>query len=444
MHRHKKWKCNLYLGEKMKKITLMNIAVLLIFKISLEISYLTFVNPVYAYDAFYLDYNITKMIISYVYSIIIFVCIIKFITGQRSASQIIIYILLIFLFIPILSLYWLQNQSTAYITYIFVSFLITICISWIFPRVKFPTFKKIEAKYILFLMISILTVLVYGMLIANGGISRINLNLLKVYEARAEYNANTNFMLKYLLSWQANVVNLILLSILLYNKRYKLAFGVLGMQIFLFSMTNFKSYLLAPIVIITFYILQKTSWRDYFLLIITSGTLILVNGSLLLYSISKDFILFPSMFIRRMFFVPAQLHFQYFDFFYNKKKYFLSHSIFEGVIPRPYEENPVVYMAHEFFNKDFAPNVGLWGDAYVNFSYAGIVMFGIILGILMIIIDTCSNKLPLFLTMSILVIPFMSIINSAFFTALLTHGILFSILLLWLVNGLYEGRNKNV
>ncbi|MGA6580823.1 hypothetical protein, partial [Providencia sp. NPDC089923] len=326
-------------GGKMRKKTLISIAILLVFKISLEICYLTFVNPIYVYEKFYLDYNMTKLIISYIYSLIIFILVIKFIASQKRASQMIVYILLIFLFLPIMSLYWLQNQNTAYVTCIFLSFLIAICISWIFPRVKIPTLKKIESKYLLFFVISILTFMVYGMLIANGGINRINLNLLKVYEARAEYNANTNFILKYLLSWQANVVNLILLSITLYNKKYKLAFVVVLMQIFLFSMTNFKSYLLAPIVIIMFYLFQKTAWKNYFLLIITTGTIILVNGSLLLYSISRDLILLPSMFIRRMFFVPAQLHFQYFDFFSNKDKYFLSHSIFEGLISSPYEKN---------------------------------------------------------------------------------------------------------
>ncbi|WP_016839518.1 O-antigen polymerase [Ureibacillus thermosphaericus] len=424
----------------MKKKNIVTIIMLLAFKTVLELSYIFFVHKIYSYNGFYLDLAIDKFILSLILSFIIIFIIVKYISNHNKASQIILYIILIFLYLPIVSLYWMQNKSTIFILGITLSFLIIMGVSIIFPRVKIVILKKREAKYLFIFIVTLMTTVVYGLLISNGGLSRINLNLLNVYDTRAAYVQNTNIILNYSLSWQAHVINLILLSLALYNRKYFYAFIVLGMQIFLFSMTNFKSHLLAPLVILFFYFFQKTKWKNYFLLIMSIGSTTLVSLSLVLYKISEDLILIPSMFIRRLFFVPAQLHFQYFEFFEDKSKFLLSHSIFEGIIQTDYNVSPTQYMAKEYFNKDFSPNVGFFGDAYVNFGLVGLIVFAIFLGIIMLLIDSFSTKIPLFLTMAILVIPAMSLVNSAFLTTLLTHGVLLSLLMLWVVNGLF---NKN-
>lgn len=426
----------------MKKKNIVTIVMLIAFKAVLELSYIFFVNKNYSYSGFYIDYAIDKFILAFIMTFITIFIIVRYISNNSKASQIIIYIILIFLYMPIMSLYWMQNKSTIFVIGITISFLIMIIISLIYPRIRIVTFKKNESKYFLIFIVTIMTFLVYGLLITNGGLSRINLNLLNVYETRAAYGGSSNIILAYCLPWQAHVVNLILLSLALYNKKYFYSFIVIGMQIFLFSMTNFKSHLFAPLVILAFYYFQNTKWKNYFLLIMSLGSTTLISLSLILFKISENFILIPSMFIRRLFFVPAQLHFQYFEFFEDKSKYFLSHSIFEGIIQTQYDVTPVMYMAKEYFNKDFAPNVGFFGDAYVNFGLVGIIMFGILLGIIMLLVDSLSTKIPLFLTMSILVIPVMSLVNSAFLTTLLTHGILFCMLILWIVNGLYSNNGK--
>ncbi|MCT6923384.1 oligosaccharide repeat unit polymerase [Metasolibacillus sp.] len=425
----------------MKKKDLINIFMLMVFKGILEIGYIIFVSPIFAEENFFIEYSFGKFILSNLLTLVIAFLIIFYIAKQQRASQIIVYILLIFLFIPIMSLYWLQNQPTKFAIAIFLSYFIINCILIIIPRIKIYSLTKKESKvFLIFLFIGI-TGIVYGLLILTGGLSRINLNLLDVYETREAYSSNEGRILGYLLPWQAHVVNLLLLTLALYNRKYFLATIALAMQIFLFSMTNFKSHLFAPVVILMFYFFQKTKWKDYFLLIMSTGATLLVSVSLVLFTISNNLMLVPSIFIRRLFFVPAQLHYQYYDFFEFKRKFYLEHSILENVIPSYYNTSPVTYMALEFFKRDFAPNVGYWGDAYVNFGFSGIFIFSILLAVILLIIDSVSNKIPLFLTMSILVIPGMSLINSAFFTSLLTHGILFCILLLWIVNGIYR-KNK--
>lgn len=429
----------------MKKLNLVTLFMLLALKAILELSYIYFVAPVYAYEGFYEEYDTGKFVFSYFLSFVIMLITVIYIPNQKKASQIIIYIILLFLYLPITSLYWMQNLNTMFVFSISISFLVMIVLTLLFPRVHVATLKRKDSKFTLAFIVIVMSLMVYGLLIFSGGLSRINLNIGNVYETRAAYKANNNFILRYCLSWQAHVVNLILLSLALYKKKYLYTFMLLGMQVFLFSMTNFKSHLFAPFIIFGFYIFQKTKWKNYFLLIMSTGVAILVSISLIGYSLSKDSIMLPSVFIRRLFYVPAQLHYQYFEFFENKDKFYLSHSIFEAFIENPYgNENPVTYMAYAYFSKDFAPNVGFWGDAYINFGFAGVIFTGVFIGFIMLLVDACSSKIPLFLTMSILVIPFMSIINSALLTTLLTHGILFSIVMLWLVNGLYEGSTRIV
>src|SRR5699024_8108593 len=106
-----------------------------------------------------------------------------------------------------------------------------------------------------------------------------------------------------------------------------------------------------------------------------------------------------------------------------------SHSFLSSIFDNPYNIVPIELVSTNYFGKDFNPNVGIWGDAYLNFGFLGVFLFSLILGIVLILFDSISDKSITLLSMSIIVIPSMSLVNSALFTSLLTHGILFAIVL---------------
>ncbi|CDQ22979.1 hypothetical protein BN983_01198 [Halobacillus karajensis] len=222
---------------KIKKKYIYTIVSTLIFKMILEYGYFTFVNPLYAYSGFTLDISQIKIVESYLLVIIITSCLSK-LDDSDKPSKVVIYLLFVNLYLPISSLYWLQNNSREYFFIITFSFLF---LYLILDRVKqIKTYTLSEGKNIGFLFLITITVIVYGFLIMTGGLQRLNLNLLEVYNTRKGYADSSNVLIGYLLPWQAHVVNLTFLIYGLIKKNKLITLLVILLQVFLFSMTNFR------------------------------------------------------------------------------------------------------------------------------------------------------------------------------------------------------------
>lgn len=408
---------------------------LLLLKVLLEFCYVEIISPLFSYAGLILSISTVKVAESYLLFIVVVLFLIFLLEDKNIPSKIIIYLISVFLYTPLTSLFWLQDQNRVFIYCITLSLVFIILSVKYLPKIKFFELNGGEGL-LKFITIS-MTISVYGLLILQGGIGRINLNLLDVYETRAGYSANNNLVLGYLLPWQAYGVNMLLIARGLYRKRYLFVTGIILMQVLLFSMTNFKSILFAPLILIGFHLFRNTKVKNKLLFIMSTGSVFIVILSLGIYYLFAD-IFILSVFVRRFFFVPADLHFVYYNFFDGIEKFELSHSIFSSIIENKYGLTPVKLVSFNYYNKDFAPNVGFFGDAYLNFGLLGIFAFSVLLVLLLKLIDSVSSSVPPSLSMSILIIPSLALLNSAFFTSLLTHGIIFTVFLLWLSNNYFR------
>lgn len=417
-----------------KKKYLYTIFSVVAFKIIIEFGYFTFVNPYFGYSGFIIDISLLKMLESYLFVIVLSYLLASLDRFNRP-SKIVIYILYVNLFLPLSSLYWLRDESRPFFMVVSICFLLLYFILNRKTLVRIPTLK--EGKYVAIAILVSVTLIVYGYIIATGGLLRINLNLLDVYDTREGYSGSTIRLMGYLLPWQAHVINFTFLIYGLIKKNKIVVFFSLFLQVFLFSMTNFKSFLFAPIVVIGIYLIIKKGYQNRLLLLMTSTLSLLILFLLTVFKLTNN-ILFLSIFLRRLFFVPASLHYTYFNFFEHMEKYKLSASIFSSVIDNPYNISPVGLVAREVYGKDFSPNVGIFGDGYLNFGFVGMILFIVILGFVLVFFDSVSKKSPLILSMSIIIIPSMALVNSGMFTSFLTHGILFSIFVTWLTSTLFK------
>ncbi|KAB7707401.1 oligosaccharide repeat unit polymerase [Bacillus aerolatus] len=423
----------------MIKIKIITFIFLTTLKFLLEYSYVAIINPIFAYEGFILYKSYPKMFESYILASVVFLIAIFLLEHKKAPSKIVIYLIIVLLFIPLTSLFWLQDQPRPFIYLISLSLFLIILIVSLFSKIHLVRLK--EGKNLIMFIVGGMTVIVYGLLIAQGGLSRINLNLSEIYSVREAYGNTNNKVLAYLLPWQAHVINMLVIAVSMYKRNYKLAGIFIVLQVFLFSMTNFKSFLFAPLVLIGFHLFGKTKLKNNLLLVISLGSSLLVAVCVIIYNFSGSFYM-ASIFIRRLFFVPSNLHYIYYHFFQGIEKFKLSHSFLGFLNDNVYNSTPVQLVATSYFEREFAPNVGFFGDAYLNFGVIGILGFSLLLAILLKIIDTVSVSMPSFLSMSILAIPAMSLINSAFFTSLLTHGILFAVLMLWLTNSFFANEIK--
>lgn len=420
---------------------LYTIIMIIILKVILEYGYFVYVYPLYGYSGFSVNISMFKLIESYLIIIILSCFLIKM-ERYNSPSKIVLYILFINLFLPLSSLYWIQDDSRQFFITIAISFLMIYFILFKTPRLEIFYMK--EGKNISIILFVFLTIIVYGSLIASGGLQRMNFNIMNIYETREEFSSNSNFLLGYLLPWQARITNMFFLIYGIVIKNKKLIVFSLILQLLIFSMTGSKSYLFAPIIIIGTYYLFKKGYKNYLLLFISSALSILFTILITLFKFFGDGIAL-SYFLRRTFYVPAKLHYMYYDFFEDMTKYKLSTSILSFMFENPYGKNPVAFIAERVYEKDFSPNVGIFGDAYLNFGLFGIILFSFLLSVMLKLLDSVAENVPLVISSAIIILPSMALVNSAFFTSILTHGIIFAILVIWLSNSiLLKSKDKDI
>ena len=140
-----------------------------------------------------------------------------------------------------------------------------------------------------------------------------------------------------------------------------------------------------------------------------------------------------SLFVRRLFYVPALLNYQYYDFFSMHeidcfRQSFLRHL---GIVS-PYSDSLPRVIGAEFYTDAYNANNGLFSDAILNLGIIGIFIFPIILVILLKFIDSLSEGIEnKFLMMPVLMIS-ISIFAGSLMSSLLTNGILFVMLLFYI------------
>jgi oligosaccharide repeat unit polymerase len=414
---------------KIRKESIQELVLLVLFKALLEVAYVLFVNAEYAYSGFILDPNGIKFLESYIFLIFLYFFLPH---GMQRISSIGTKLLLVLMVIPTLSLYALKNGSREY-CYLFVGgFLLTLVTIQLLPSIRIPRNKR--STTLLFLALGGISVLVYGMLLKVNGLPSFKALTLgsAVYEIRRVSNWGPKIM-GYLVSWQANVINCFLIGLAWYKRRHLTVLAVLSLQLLLFLITAHKSFLLAPFFIIALvYIIQKK--RPFRLILWGAIAGVILSFALYSFGVSN---MPASLFIRRTLFVPARISFQYYDFFSKNELTYLSQSHLGIFLPtnNPYKDHSnLAKMMGGIYtgNPECNMNTGYMGDAYMNFGPLGVFIFSVMLGVFFLIADSVARNTDKSLAVAALAMPIIGLVNGALFTNFLTGGFLIGLLVLYL------------
>lgn len=383
------------------------------------------------FGIFEYNLNYVKYFESIIISAIIAIILIFFTDKNAKISNIFAFMIYIFLINPFLTLYGHMDLSRIFVYVLVIAFVLTVVIaeSSNLESSNVNLRKTCRSRYAYLAVVILVTLFVYAQLILGGGWQGFYFNLLDVYGVREQFFEKLGPFMGYLVPWQANVLNMSLLGVAIIRRSY-LLFATAGcMQLIIFLFTGFKSYLFAPIlVIILLLIMNNVSARKLFA-IFMSGTTILLLALACIYYYFND-VVFVSILMRRLFFVPAFNHYIYYDFFENSDKLLLSKSILKSFVTSPYTGKIENIIALEYYNIDGSANVGYMGDSFAQFGYVGMIIVSILLGWLLRYLNTITKDITFNFYMPLLIIPMMSLINSSFQTVLITHGLVFSILIL--------------
>lgn len=377
---------------------------------------------------FYYDPNFYKFFESKVFLIVL-----AFIipTNIRKPSDIIYLWYIIFPIIPLISLYWMKNEARVFVYFAFIS----VFLLRYFKDGKTLKIKKIQKNNYYGIYISLFFTIV-GVIwfFISGAVRNFNLDLASVYDFRREVGISLSYgILGYISVWVYKVFSIYLLTYAFYKKNIIFIVVMILLQIFYFGVTSHKSVLFFPFLIFgLFYIFKNKSNTSR--LINYLNALLLFFLFLVIYT-NTEFIL--SLGFRRAFFTTSRMLFDYYAIFSDLGYIYMSNNLLSFFLDYPYSESPFFFVGSYFGGEDLSANVGYLGTSFMHFGFVGMILFTVIIGQILAIIDkiTLVNQIPNWFASSLVIIPFNSLFTSAeLSTTLLTHGLAMSLLLLWLSN----------
>lgn len=288
-------------------------------------------------------------------------------------------------------------------------------------------FSKVFRNITIFL-ISALSVFVVLYLAWKFTHFRISFNLYKVYELREQaqtYKISTS--ISYLLGISCAVVPAII-GYLIIKKNILAVLFLFIIQLLNFSINGLKSTFFMMLVTIFACIFYQVKYKKY----VQWGFIGFVMCCIIEYVVNRTYYIIDFL-LRRVFFVSSQLSYFYYDFFQTHtpdyfKTSFLRHFGFQS------EYTNIPYLIGEvYYHKDVSANCGLIADAVMNLgAITGLFVYPIALAFLFKILDISVRGLEDRLYLVAFVYITYVLLNATLFTALLSHGIIMLIILLFL------------
>lgn len=394
------------------------------FRLSLELGYFVFVSPRYEY----LGFTLALDTVVYVESWLLFLLLMTLMPWRlRRPSDFLISLLVFSFIVPIIIFYGLSAANREHLYIMLLGSLLV----QLFRLRKPLSLRSVRGGRSYFLLLCVLCIaLVTAWMLASGGLSRFNLDFREVYEYResAAQSLNRGFM-SYLNQWAVKVLGPGLLAWALWKRAYPLAAIMLVLHVVWFGITAHKSVLFSPCIVLFVWWYFRS--RDG-LFIIPLGMALLSLVVLLNFFATGD-ALWSSMFIRRVFFVPALNAFAYYEFFNLNSHVYWSNSVMSSFLEYSYSMSPADLIG-AYRGTDSHVNNSFLATGYMHAGIAGVVFYGIAVGCLLWLVDSLRGpNTPVWLAIAFVAIPLRSLFVSAdLFTTLLTHGFIVSLLILYL------------
>lgn len=423
---------------------------LIIFRLLLDYAFSICIAKEYAYLGFHNSLTIFSGIVSWaILFCFIWLNVKCFNNSAATISHEIAYLFFLFSIIPFSSMVAFNNVT--------ITFVLLNCVYWfiffIIIRSEYMPFKfghiKLSYAHINWdVTIKLITLFLSATVIyisAKYTHFRINLNLSKVYELRAEAGSyNLTGLLVYVHSWSRNL-NAILLAYYIRKKNLIWAIYCLFIQILNFGIDGSKTTLFLVICVLFVNLMPPVDFQKMNQLF-TYGFTGLAGLSVISYTLF-DNIWLCSLFIRRMLYVPVQLAVNYVDFFTTNTPDYFRQSVLRRLgVNSPYPRIPYM-IGNVYFHQSIGANNGLISDAITNLGIVGVVLFPLLLAYTLKIMDLSSRGLDSRLYLVISIYISFTLINSFLFTTLLTHGLIATIVLLSIIkrdNTIYSKSSRVV
>lgn len=399
--------------------------IIFIYQLLLDVGYIVFVNKFYSYNEFTLNLSFSRCLFSLLLFVITSFFYINNSKNNYKPSKIIFNFLIFIYFIPLSTYIKFNQTSLQFIVYSIIYLIILFCVINYFPEIYLIKGKKIILnKYLTILTLIVGIYMIY--LSFKYTDFRIIFDIINVYGIRAEAAAYDLNVIENIFLSLIGIVVPILIVYFLEKKKYIYSIFLLIVEYIRFSFDGSKSIFFFLAITIVVYIIYKQKYLKNIGLILIIVLLI----PTILIGLSGEGIIFSSLFVRRVMFVPIQASYRYFEFFSEFPIDFCRGGILRRVgFDTLYQTNivnTIPLFTHETFTNY---NNGLIGDAMYSFGNLGCVLGPIIIGTMLRFLDGCIYGLKDKIYIPFLIYLAITLTNSNWSTILLSHGFLIVCLL---------------
>ena len=400
---------------------------LFLYKAILDIIYVSYISKKWLFMGFINSHNIYNYSLSWIILIVMSPLILNNLI-YKNASSLFISLFNFMAFIPNITLIGLYDYyDYTYIILFFIYWFLLNILNLVIPSFKIIKVRdqhNLVYKVIVFLTVTIIIFISYKY---TG--FRIDLNIFNAYSYRDEaIGYNLSSILDYLFSISRNILPVLIIDKLVKNKKIQ-ALLLFFVGFLAYSVTGSKSVLFSYFIVYIGYWFYKSERIRYISILLVIMMLISIIEILFT---GKSYII--DVFVRRVFFIPGLLTFYYYDFFkVNPVDYFR-----QGIVGRLGVKSPYIFQIPQIIGDNYFlgayANAGLFSDAYSNLGTIGVFIMPIIITLTLKLIDLVSLDLDDRIVFAASITCVFSLLNSSYFTALITHGLLATIIILYFIN----------
>lgn len=358
----------------------------------------------------------------------------------RSRSASVNFIMSVFalsIIIPMLVFYFINEESHNAHIFMFMCiccYLLISCLSNLAFDFKQHR-SKIKRSRILLLLLCFVTVLDIVRYIQLNGLAIFNLDIMKVYNFRFQLRETMGGVLAYLDSWVMRIFNPFCIVYSLYLGRKFLVVLFVIFQVLLFGFSSHKSVLFTGFVIILTYFLVP-----YFLKSSTNLTKCFIGGAMLPAIVSASgienniTIILYSLY-RRVFCVPAQINFRYYDFFSEHGFDWFHQSFLRHFLTSKFDMRLPYMIGLEYYgNPETSANTGFLASGYAQGGFTVMLIYSVIVGLMIAFIASLSRNMSERLALSFSILPLFFLFTSGDLpSSFVTGGIGWMIILMYIL-----------
>ncbi|WP_462159464.1 hypothetical protein [Pseudoalteromonas sp. GB56] len=295
-----------------------------------------------------------------------------------------------------------------------------------FPTLSKPLFSTLILFFFLLIMVSIY--LDYGF--EPQRLFSLE-SLASLYDIRLEQREqakNASLISLYGVSWLTKIIIPMLFIYFYHNKKYLIATLFVLSQLYLFTVSAHKSYII--IMMVTFYsyhLLKKGGDSGY--RFFRSVVLFCCVSLVIFYLIGNTLLI--DILVRRALIVPGMLSGYFIEYFSVNGLALYSKNFMGSIIETRYVMDPSFIIGQEYFNREgMRSNVNAFGDTFANIGFLGVLFNSVLMGLLFLALNTMSHNKNIYIIIPTLCGIAWTFNESSFVTTLTSHGAIFALIII--------------